>query len=265
MQPKPEPFSARYAEAFTDPQVVNAYRFRPPYPQEVFAILLTLLPDEPQAILDVGAGDGDLARPLVEQVARVDAVDRSPQMIAQGKLLPQGNHPRLHWILGRVEEAPLTPPYALITAGSSIHWTEWSLAFPRFCSMLMPAGRLALVSRRLVPMPWSAEVRRLREQFSVNPRHRKVDVVEELEKRHWFHKHGEQETRPVSFIQTIDDFLEGQHVRSGCTRERMGTEQAKAFDQQVRSLLESFHPDGLLPLQVLGTVTWGTPQRGELF
>lgn len=45
----------------------------------------------------------------------------------------------------------------------------------------------------------------------------------------------------------------------------MGTEQAKAFDQQVRSLLESFHPDGLLPLQVIGTVTWGTPQRGEPF
>src|SRR5216683_5484384 len=114
MQPKPEPFSPWYAEAFKDQQVVKAYRFRPPYPEEVFAILLTLLNDEPRPILDVGAGDGDLARPLVGRGAQVDAVDCSPQMIAQGKHLPQGNHPHLNWIEGNIEDVPLTPPYALI-------------------------------------------------------------------------------------------------------------------------------------------------------
>ena len=262
MQPKPEPFSAAYAEAFQDQQVVKAYRYRPPYPAEVFAILLSLLNDEPHAILDVGAGDGDLARPLVERGARVDAVDVSPQMIAQGKRLPHGNHPQLNWIEGKVEDVPLAPPYALITAGSSIHWTEWSLAFPRFRSLLAPTGVLALVHRQTLPMPWSADLRTLREQFSTHQSHPSVDVVEELEKRQWFQKQGEQATAPVPFVQTIDDFLKGLHARSSCTRERMGEDQAAAFDQQVSHLLLSFHHDGLLPLQVIGTVTWGQPGTG---
>ena len=119
MQPKPENFSTYYAEAFKDQHVVAAYRYRPPYPQEVFTILTSFILDTPRTVLDVGSGSGNIARPLVE---RVDAVDFSPGMIEQGKQLPNGNHPQLHWIYGKVEEVPLAPPYALITAGSSIHW-----------------------------------------------------------------------------------------------------------------------------------------------
>ena len=85
MQPKPENFGTSYAEAFKDSHVVEAYRFRPPYPQEVFAMLASLMVDEPKAVLDVGTGLGDIARPLVELVERVDAVDFSQNMIEQGK------------------------------------------------------------------------------------------------------------------------------------------------------------------------------------
>jgi hypothetical protein len=35
MQPKPEHFGASFAEAFKDQRVVDAYRYRPPYPNEV--------------------------------------------------------------------------------------------------------------------------------------------------------------------------------------------------------------------------------------
>ena len=121
MQPKPEQFNIRNVEAFKDQAVVSAYRYRPSYPEEVFAILADLVTDEPRTVLDVGVGSGDLARSLVSLVERVDAVDPSAQMIVWGKQLPQGNHPHLHWIEGKVEDAPLTPPYSLITAGSSIH------------------------------------------------------------------------------------------------------------------------------------------------
>jgi hypothetical protein len=34
------------------------------------------------------------------------------------------------------------------------------------------------------------------------------------------------------------------------------------FDQQVRTLLLRIHPDGQLPLQVVGSVIWGTPESG---
>ena len=262
MQPKPAHFGPYYAEAFKDQQVVEAYRHRPPYPQEVFALLASLVLDEPRAVLDVGSGLGDIARPLVELVARVDAVDFSQQMIEKGKQLPNGNHPQLHWIYGKVEEVPLAPPYALITAGSSIHWPAWDVAFPRFHSMLSPHGSLALIYRKTLPMPWESEIRKILAQFSDRQGHRGSNAIKELEARGFFRRQGEQETAPIPFVQSLDDYIQGLHSRSSFSRERMGQQRAADLDRQVRALLLQFHQDGLLPLQVVASVTWGTPEHG---
>ncbi|HJT56195.1 MAG TPA: class I SAM-dependent methyltransferase [Ktedonobacteraceae bacterium] len=263
MQPQSEESSESLAEAFKDVHVVNAYRFRAPYPDEVFDILARLITDEPRAVLDVGAGSGDIARRLVERVERVDAVDFSHKMIERGKQLPNGNHPHLHWVYGKLEEMPLAPPYALITAGSSIHWLDWPQAFPRFRSMLTPHGFVALVYRRTLPMPWDAHLRQLRARYAAQERHRGPRVVEELEARGFFRKQGEQQTAPVPFSQSIDDFIEGLHSRSTFSRERMGQQKALELDQQVRTILTRYHSDGMLPLQVVGTVTWGVPEGGK--
>src|SRR5260370_38172448 len=138
MQSKPERFGTEYADAFEDQRVVDLYRYRPPYPTEVFDILAALIADEPRSVLDAGAGSGDIARRLVGFVERVDAVDFSQNMIQNGKPLPNGDHPHLHWIYGKAEEVPLAPPSALITAGSSIHLTDLPPAFPPFSSLLTP-------------------------------------------------------------------------------------------------------------------------------
>jgi len=262
MHPKPEHFRALYAEAFKDQQVVESYRYRPPYPDEVFAILETLIEDTPRIVLDVGTGSGDIARSLVNVVERIDAVDCSQPMIEQGRRLPNGDHPHVHWIFGKVEEVPLAPPYALITAGSSIHWTEWEVAFPRFCSLLTRNGSLALVYRNIFPMPWDAEFRELRARFSTRQDHERSHVVTELEARSFLHKRGERKITPVPFLQPIDDFIAGLHARSGFSRQRMGEQQAEDFDRQVKSLLLAYHSDGILPMQSVATVTWGIPDRG---
>src|SRR5581483_11964677 len=161
-------------------------------------------------------------------------------------------------------DVPLTPPYALITAGSSIHWTEWPIAFSRFRSVLTPHGKLALIYRRIVPMPWSAELRDLQARFSIRGGHRSADVVAELEKRGFFHKEGERKTAPVSFVQSIEDFIEGLHSRSGLARALLGKQKTADFDERVRLLLLRFHRDGQLPLQTVATVTWGVPQTGVI-
>ena len=109
MQPKPEHFGTSYAEVFKDQQVVDAYRYRRPYPDEVFEILANLIIDEPRTILDIGAGTGDIARRMAEVAEQVDAVDFSKHMIEQGQRLPNGDHPHLHWIYGKVEEVQLAP------------------------------------------------------------------------------------------------------------------------------------------------------------
>ena len=58
------------AAAFTHLGVARAYRHRPPYPDEVFGILDGLISDRPRTVLDLGAGEGALARPLARRSAR---------------------------------------------------------------------------------------------------------------------------------------------------------------------------------------------------
>jgi SAM-dependent methyltransferase len=263
MQPEPSRFDRAYAQAFQEQQVVEAYQHRPPYPQEVFALLAALVLDEPRAVLDVGSGSGDIARPLTPLVERVDAVDFSQRMIERGKQLPNGSHPRLHWIYGRIEEVPLAPPYALVAAGSSIHWTEWDVAFPRFRQVLTPDGSLALIYRRTLPLPWEGEIRTILAHFSDRQGHRRTNTITALEARGFFHRQGEKETAPVAFAQSLDDYIEGLHARSRFSRERMGQQRAAELDGQVRALLLQFHPDGMLPLQVVAEVTWGKPGPGD--
>src|SRR5260221_7951397 len=156
MQPKPEDFSTYYAETFKDHHVVDAYRYRPAYPDEVFTILAGLITDEPRTALDVGAGSGDIARRLV---------DFSQNMIEMGKQLSNGDHPHLHWIYGKVEEVPLSPPYALITAGSILPLTAGAIAFPRFWAILTSHSSRALIYARTLPMSLDADPRGHRAQF----------------------------------------------------------------------------------------------------
>src|SRR5260370_2175175 len=158
MQSKPERFGTEYAEAFKDQRVVDLYRSRPPYPAEVFDILAALIADEPRSVLDVGAGSGDIARRLVGFVERVDAVDFSLNMIQNGKLLPNGDHPHLHWIYGKVEDVPLSPPYALITAGAGIPWEDLPRAFPRFSFILPPPSSLVPIFLRTLPLSCYSEI-----------------------------------------------------------------------------------------------------------
>ena len=98
MKPKPKHLAPKYGAQFKDKSIVDAYRRRPPYPDETFDILTGLITIEPKRVLDVGCGTGYLARPLSQRVGTVDAVDISANMIAQGKELPNGDAPNLHWI-----------------------------------------------------------------------------------------------------------------------------------------------------------------------
>ena len=127
MKPKPGHLGLKYAEQFKDTSVVEVYHHRLPYADEAINKLITLVIDEPRAILDAGCGTGDLARRLVSQVERVDAVDFSSSMIDKGKTLPEGDNHNLNWICGRMEEVKLHPPYALIMAGESLQWMEWDI------------------------------------------------------------------------------------------------------------------------------------------
>src|SRR3984957_9432427 len=133
------------AEPSGSPGVRSAYRHRPPYPDEVFSVLTGLISDAPRTVLDLGAGEGALARPLAALVDQVDAVDISAAMIEVGRRRTGGDAPNLRWIVGAAESAPLGGPYALVTAGAAMHWMRWQETFGRLAAVMTDGAFLALV------------------------------------------------------------------------------------------------------------------------
>jgi SAM-dependent methyltransferase len=260
---KPLFWGREQAATFEDASVAAAYRCRPPHPPATFAVLTELIKDSPRAVLDLGCGDGLLARPLAPLVDRVDAVDVSAAMVAAGRRRPGGGHPHLRWIVGAAEAAPLAPPYALATAGDSLHWMDWEVVLPRLRAALAPNGVLAIVGVGAERPPWaSASLLPLIERYSTNP-HRppEADLLEHLQRRGLFAVLGRARTANAPFRQTVDDYVESWHARNGFSRQRMRPGDAEAFDAAIRALVLPFATaGGLLEQTVYGSVVWGRPR-----
>lgn len=264
MRPKPKQFATQYASLFGDASVVSAYQYRPPYPAETIEILLTLLDAtvEIRTVLDAGCGPGVIARQLVTAVDRVDAVDIAERMLAMGKVLPGGDDPKLYWIHGAVEHAPLHPPYALIVAAASLHWMHWEVVLPRFSRLLTPGGYLAVVDVAPEPPPWQDAFGFIRE-YSMNKDFQPYDIMtitQELAARGLFEQHGIKTTAPVPFRQSVEEYVESFHARNGLSRDRMDAEVARAFDEKLRELLHQHCRNEIVELQIRGRVVWGKPQ-----
>lgn len=261
MSARPEFWGAPHSERFADPSVIAAYRSRPAYPDTLLERLVALIADEPRALLDVGCGPGNLARVLLPYVARVDAIDMSPGMIALGKTLPGGDDPRLNWFIGKAEETPLHPPYALITAGASLHWMDWEVALPRFAEALTPNGALAIVGVDEADEPWTPAIREIIPRYSTNPDFASFDLIGELERRRLFQKTGEYTTGPVPLVRSVTDFIEWFHSMSSFSRDLMTPDAVTAFDAELREIIAPYLRDGLLTTHIVGRVTWGKPLR----
>jgi SAM-dependent methyltransferase len=267
MQAKPRHLAPEWGAQFRDESVAEAYPYRPPYPAATFDALDDLIVGGPKVVLDVGGGTGDIARRLAPLVARLDAVDASAAMIAQGRQ-PGGDAANLNWIEALVEEAELSPPYGLITAGESLHWLDWEVVLPRFAEVLDPQGWLALIER-----DWGSSqvvtdrVLPIIARHSTNRDFRPYNLIAELTTRGLFKVQGTRRVGPEPWQPTIDEYIECRHSQNGLSRERMGAS-AAAFDQELRAALRALCDEGVLALhddrltlQVTATLTWGRPQR----
>jgi SAM-dependent methyltransferase len=272
---KPEQFHPEYISHYADQSVAEAYDHLLSYPDEVFDVLVDLVDDECRIVLDVGCGTGRIARALVSRVERIDAVDCSEAMIAQGKRLPNGNHPNLNWVLDRVETAALNPPYGLVTAGSSLFWMANEVAISRLHDVLTPHGYVVTILPRENPQPWDTDLQRILDQYTVNQEagalsfslrgltigDRSLDPIRWLESQGLFEKAGEKYTAPTLFQRSLDSYIESLHSRLGFSRERMGPESSAAFDEEVRSLVAPFCENNRIRVQVVGEVMWGKPKK----
>jgi ubiquinone/menaquinone biosynthesis C-methylase UbiE len=246
---RPESLGEQYVARFQDQSVVDRYHLRPTYPPEIFTLLNALVVDEPRTVLDVGCGTGNVARPLANSVERVDAVDRSLPMLARARTLPGGDSPKIRWLHGRAEDVETQPPYALVTAGESLHWMDWEVVLPRFAREVSPHGVLAIVYLVDQPVPWREGYLQIVRRFTTNPTYVPFDWIAELEKYQLFQQLGERKTAAVSVRQTVEDYVAAQHARSSLSLETMTAEQAAQFDTEMQALLLPFAQDGLLTLR----------------
>jgi trans-aconitate methyltransferase len=260
--PKPIHLGPQYGAQFSDASIVRAYHHRPPYPDEVFTILAGLLAPGPASILDAGCGSGDIALGLlarVPQIERLEAIDLSAGMVAEGQRRPGGDDPRINWQVAPIEMARLSPAYALITAGESLHWMDWPVVMPRFRDALLPSGVLAIVGRSERPSVWSEELIRIVQRYTTNRDYQPYNVVDELTMRRLFTVLGSRTTAPVTHTQSIASYVESWHSRNGLSRDRMTTEAAGAFDRETRALLAGYGYEESVTFDVVGSATWGLP------
>jgi SAM-dependent methyltransferase len=263
--PKPKHLGPEYANQFADPAVVAAYHHRPPYSEALFALLGDLLVGQPRAVLDIGCGTGDIARPMASIADVVDAVDCSRPMLERGKSLPGGDRPNLRWIFGYAEDVLLPRhSYGLVTAGESMHWMDWSRLMPRLAELLAPEAFVAIVGRGTAsPPPWADDLQTLINRYSTNRDYQQYNLMTELEQRGLFKRCGVKQTEPVPFQQSIDSYIDSIHSRNGFSRNRMTPRAAAAFDAEVRELLMDRRPDGQVEFDIVGYLTWGWPTRSS--
>jgi ubiquinone/menaquinone biosynthesis C-methylase UbiE len=260
---KPPHLSYERASRFKDPKVAEAYVFRTPYPRETFEILSHLIPANvsKKIVLDIGCGTGNIARNLVSYVEQVDAIDFSFPMIEKGKALPNGSHPNLRWILGKMEEAELPESqYSLITAGQSIHWMDWDKLFTLFSKILLPDCFLAVVdlTEEKKNIPWVDELKAIVRKYSTFQDYEPFDMVAVWEKNKLFKRCGEKITDAVPFEQPVEDYLKSLHSMSSLTLEAMGKDSASRFDEEIRKLIAPFtDKEGILKMRISSSVLWG--------
>ncbi|HWE64468.1 MAG TPA: hypothetical protein VHB98_22365, partial [Chloroflexota bacterium] len=150
------------------------------------------------------------------------------------------------------------PSYALVTAGESLHWMDWNIVLPRFHQLLVPGGYLAVVTHDTTPDAWSI-LGDLVPRYRVDGGYEPFNMIGQLEQHGLFEMVGEQKVGPIPFRQSVDEYIESYHSRSGFSRARMGAAKAAAFDEAARQLLRRSYGDGFLTLQVTGSVVWGLP------
>jgi ubiquinone/menaquinone biosynthesis C-methylase UbiE len=255
---------AELGAVFGHAGVVAAYEHRAPYPPEVFDVLVRLITDEPRTALDLGAGEGALARPLASLVDRVHALDISAAMVEAGRQRPGGQRSNLRWIVGAAETVPLDGPYALVTAGASLHWMEWATTMRRLSRVMTPQAQLAIVEHGPRDAPWWDEMLAVIKRHSRNagfdPR---FDIVDALRDHGVFEPAGEVETAPVPFRQAVGDYVEQFHSTASLAREHMSADEAAAFDRAVERMVRPYAVGGMLDLTIVATVRWGRPLAGN--
>lgn len=120
------------------------------------SVILKIVPDRCEPALDVGCGDGALARRLRTLASAVEGIDKDRRSIEKAPAHPDADDIAYH------HSDSLTCPFAaesfdLITAVASVHHMDAQVALQRMRRLLRPGGCLALggLARGDSPVDWA--------------------------------------------------------------------------------------------------------------
>ncbi|HJV07115.1 MAG TPA: class I SAM-dependent methyltransferase [Chromobacteriaceae bacterium] len=113
-------------------------RYRPHYPEALFAWLESLCPVK-QWAWDCATGTGQTACRLGQSFARVDATDINPNQLAAAE-----PHPRVFYRECPAEQTPFDDEvFELVTVAQSLHWFDYPRFWPELERVLKPGGVFA--------------------------------------------------------------------------------------------------------------------------
>ena len=254
--PKPR---ADLATTFHHDGVAEAYRRRPPYPPEAVELLASLAGGLAGRVLDLGAGEGSVARPLAPLVAHVDAVEAAQAMVDIGHGLPGGDARNISWHVERAELLSPLGPFDVVVAGAAMHWFDLEVVCRRLRPVTVDQAPLVLCDRaaRHPGLVGAVDVIR---RYSRAPEYDPAyDVADDLDERGLWTRRGLRRTRPVDFRQSPTDYLLSLRSTSTLARELMTESENAAFDQEVLDLAEPLaEEDGLITFSLTSTLVWGS-------
>jgi ubiquinone/menaquinone biosynthesis C-methylase UbiE len=223
-------------------------------------LLDRLITERPRTVLDIGAGEAALARPLAPRVDQVDALDVSVAMVDAGRRRQGGRRANPRWIVGAAETAELGGPYALVTAGASLHWMSWKPTLARLIAVMTRNAFLALIEHGYRDLAWGAELTEVITRHSRSPGYDPgFSLADALAAGGLLQITGRAETAPVQFRQPLESYVEQFHSTASLARGWMSADESAAFDQAVTEVAAPHATAGMLEMTVDAHITWGRP------